>query len=109
MPHFCLIAASLCWFGYNLMWGVVAIQDYLASTVTYTADYADIIESVFAFVFVVGIFTGLLLCLTNWFKLDGRHDKAPTSVQHPYDPSQVFQTWQPQQQQPQPQLVQHYR
>ncbi|KAJ5913827.1 hypothetical protein N7504_002710 [Penicillium tannophilum] len=110
MPLFSLIAASLCWFGYNLMWGIVAIRFYLAITVVYTPDYLSIVESVFAFVFVVGIFTGLLLCLMNWFKLGGGHDKAPTSAQHPYDNSQVFQTWQPhQQQQRQPQLVQHYQ
>ncbi|KAJ5672075.1 hypothetical protein N7507_001202 [Penicillium longicatenatum] len=112
MPLFSLIAASVCWFGYTLMWGIVAIRYYLAITVvTNTADYLAIVESVFGFVFVVGIFTGLLLCLMNWFKLGGDHDKAPNSVQHPYDSNQVFQTWQPYQQQqpPQPQLVQHHR
>lgn len=101
MPHFSLVAASLCWFGYNLMWGVVAIQYYLSDDVLYhVPDYLGLVESVFTFVFVVGIFTGLLLCLMNWYKLDGRHEKAPTSVQHPYDSSHVFQTWQPHQQQP---------
>ncbi|KAJ6096007.1 hypothetical protein N7486_006753 [Penicillium sp. IBT 16267x] len=108
LPLFSLMAGSLCWFGYNLMWGVVAIQYYLAIRyMTITADYLAILESVFGFVFVVGIFTGLLLCLKNSFKLGGGRDKAPTSVQHPYDSSPVFQTWQPrQQQQPQQQPVQ---
>ncbi|KAJ5537183.1 hypothetical protein N7513_010369 [Penicillium frequentans] len=109
MPLFSLIAASLCWFGYNLMWGIVAIRSYLTITVAYGPEYLSIIESVFTLVFVVGIFTGLLLCLMNWFKLGGDHDKPSTSAQHPYDNSQMFQTWQPHQQQQQPQLVQHHQ
>ncbi|KAJ5918592.1 hypothetical protein N7466_010584 [Penicillium verhagenii] len=96
-PLFSLIAASLCWFGYNLMYGVYAIvYDLMFSS---GALAAEIIESVFQFVFVVGIFLGLLFCISGWYRLDENHAKAPTSVQ-PHDAQlQVPYPQQPYQQQ----------
>ncbi|KAJ5953329.1 hypothetical protein N7454_000225 [Penicillium verhagenii] len=84
MPLFSLIAASLCWFGYNLMYGVYAILYDLMYSPGSGAYANELIESVFQFGFVIGIFLGLLFCVSGWYRLDANHEKAPTSVQ-PYD------------------------
>ncbi|KAJ5760264.1 hypothetical protein N7520_007420 [Penicillium odoratum] len=116
-PLFALLLGSLSWFGYSLMLGVVTIRYYLMpSTYAYIdePEYLGVITSVFAFVFVIGIFTGVLLCLMNWFKLAGGQISAPLSTsvhyppaqypptqyrpaQYPYE-TQVFQTEQPHEQ-----------
>ncbi|KAJ5083503.1 hypothetical protein N7456_012930 [Penicillium angulare] len=68
-----IVASSLCWFGYNIM----IIPSYLG-----------VIEVVFQFVFVVGIFTGILLSIMNWHKLGGEEVYGPAPVQYPYNATQ---------------------
>ncbi|KAJ5647742.1 hypothetical protein N7490_004114 [Penicillium lividum] len=116
-PLFALILGSLSWFGCSLMHGVVAIRYYLMpSKYAYIdqPEYLGVITSVFEFVFVIGIFTGVLFCLMNWVELGGGQVLAPVPtsaqyppaqyppvqyppVQYPYE-TQVLQTWQPHEQ-----------
>ncbi|KAJ5714763.1 uncharacterized protein N7483_011944 [Penicillium malachiteum] len=88
MPIFAVITGSLCWFGYTLMFAIIAMKYYLGNPFYIDVPvYLAVVQDVLQFVFVIGIFIGILLSLVNWYKLDGGsdHNKPATSVQYPYN------------------------
>ncbi|KAJ6024195.1 hypothetical protein N7540_004992 [Penicillium herquei] len=103
MPVFAVITGSLCWFGYNLMFAIVAMKYYLGNVFyIYVPVYLPVLEDVLQFIFVIGIFSGILLSMMNWYKLDGHSyqnkPQVATSAQYPYNsaapgpyPPQLFQ------------------
>ncbi|KAJ5256956.1 hypothetical protein N7478_013060 [Penicillium angulare] len=88
-PVHWIVASSLCWFGYNIMYAIVAIRYQLNYSVyRIVPSYLGIIEVVFQFVFIVGIFTGILLSIMNWHKFGGGEVYGPAPVQYPYNATQ---------------------
>lgn len=67
------------------MYAIVAIRYELPDSIYITVPtYLEIIEDVFQFVFVIGIFTGILLGFMNWHKLGGQEVYGPPTGQYPY-------------------------
>ncbi|KAJ5718344.1 hypothetical protein N7488_003990 [Penicillium malachiteum] len=101
MPIFAVITGSLCWFGHTLMFAIIAMKYYLGNPFYVSVPvYLALVQDVLQFVFVIGIFSGILLSMMNWYKLDGGsdHNKPATAVQYPYNsaapgpyPPQLFQ------------------
>lgn len=66
------------------MYAIIAIRyDLRSSIYTTVPTYLQIVEDVFQFVFVIGIFTGILLGFMNWHKLGGEERYGSTPIQYP--------------------------
>lgn len=98
------------------MWAIVAIRYNLENTYLYPL-YLQLAESILGFLFTVGVYVGILLCCSNWSKLDKFVDQPPVNVQYPYGAmpgvQPAYQGYQPYPQQPysqpqQPYPQQHY-
>ena len=124
-PIHSLIVGALSWFGYSIMFAIIEIRYYLdQSPYEYLygysiPDYLSFVISLFQFFFAIGVFTGILLCIMYWHKVEEVKDfQMPVSaVQHPYAtgpvhyPPHVQQQQQYQQQpyQQQPYQAQQYQ
>lgn len=93
------------------MWAVVSIAYSLDATYYNYPQYMDVVESVCQFSFVIGIYVGILLCCSNWSKLDKFAEQPAVTAQYPYGAmpgNQHYQTYQPYPQQAYPQPQQPY-
>lgn len=102
---------SVFWFALNLMGAVVTIAYSLGTKWYIYPQYLNLVESVCQFVFVIGIGVGILLCCSNWSKLDKFVEQPAVAAQYPYGvvpDNQQYQTYQMYPQQPYPQPQQPY-
>ncbi|KAJ5098050.1 hypothetical protein N7532_005051 [Penicillium argentinense] len=112
-PVYALLAGSICWFAFCLMYAVIYIRYYLEVTYIYPS-YLNLVTSVLTFIFGIGTLVGILLCCQKWRHVDDSADKAPATMQYPYagapyQPYPLQQQWQPYPGQPQPQYPQQFQ
>ncbi|KAJ5239192.1 hypothetical protein N7468_003811 [Penicillium chermesinum] len=75
-----LILAALSWFGFTVMYCIIGIRfDFIEDLSV--PDYQSLVMSVCEFVFCVGLFVGIILCLLNWRQLQDPQEK-PAAVMH---------------------------
>lgn len=107
-PAIALIFASIFWLGNNLEWAVIQILYIIKGN--FTPVYLGLVVSVTQFLFVIGIFVGILVCCNSWSRLDDAYEKPAAMMQQPYGtaPSNgQYQVYQPYQAQA-PQMLQPY-
>lgn len=91
-PIHSLIAGAVSWFGYCIMFAIIEIRYYLNQSpyeylYSYNIpDYQNFVVSLFQFFFVIGVFTGILLCIMQWHKVEEVKDfhTSVSAVQQPY-------------------------
>ncbi|KAJ5200607.1 PDZ-binding protein CRIPT [Penicillium cf. griseofulvum] len=98
-PAIALISAAVCWFVVCFT-SAVTIMAYSLTFTNRWPVYLDLLSAIIQFVFLVGTYTGILMCCAKWHNLGDEHDYSAPHPPAQYPPQHMAEGHYPSVQQP---------